>query len=137
MKFPNQPGVQRRAAVPHVCVCICTYRRPELLKRLLQSLKDQETGGTFTFSVVVADNDKSGSGRQTVAESAAEGAVTVTYCIEPRQNIALARNRALEAATGDYIAFIDDDEFPERQWLSLMLAACARYGSDGVLGPVK
>ena len=37
----------------------------------------------------------------------------VKYCVEPRQNIALARNKALQNAEGDLIAFIDDDEFPD------------------------
>ena len=34
-----------------------------------------------------------------------------------KQNIALARNKAIENAKGDFIAFIDDDEFPLDQWL--------------------
>ena len=29
------------------------------------------------------------------------------YCVEPRQNIALTRNKAIEHAKGDFIAFID------------------------------
>jgi hypothetical protein len=41
----------------HVCVCICTFRRPLLLKRLLEALEKQQTENAFTFSVVVADND--------------------------------------------------------------------------------
>ena len=44
--------------LPHVAVCICTYRRPKLLFRLLEALSAQETDGQFTFSVVVVDNDQ-------------------------------------------------------------------------------
>ena len=46
------------AALPHVCICICTYRRPDYLKRLLAALHDLSTGGLFTYSVLVADNDR-------------------------------------------------------------------------------
>lgn len=121
----------------HVSVCICTYRRPQLLKRLLQTLEKQETDGLFTFSIVVADNDGQRSSETLVSDFAADAAIAVTYCVEPQQNISLTRNRAIANATGDFIAFIDDDEFPAERWLLTLFEACARYGVDGVLGPVK
>jgi succinoglycan biosynthesis protein ExoM len=49
----------------------------------------------------------------------------------------LTRNRAIENASGDFIAFIDDDEFPAKRWLLTLFEACDKYGADGVLGPVK
>jgi GT2 family glycosyltransferase len=62
--------------------------------------------------------------------------LAITYCVEPEQNIALARNRAVANASGDFIAFIDDDEFPGRDWLLQLLQTHRRFGADGVLGPV-
>jgi succinoglycan biosynthesis protein ExoM len=121
----------------HVSVCICTYRRPQLLKRLLQTLEKQETDGLFTFSVVVADNDGQRSAEALVSDFAADAAIAVTYCVEPQQNISLARNKAIANATGDFIAFIDDDEFPTKRWLLTLFEACSKYRADGVLGPVK
>jgi glycosyltransferase involved in cell wall biosynthesis len=61
----------------------------------------------------------------------------VAYVVEPRQNIALARNKAVEQAGGEFLAFIDDDEFPIKRWLLTLFEACHRYGVDGALGPVK
>jgi glycosyltransferase involved in cell wall biosynthesis len=121
----------------HICVCVCTYQRPQLLKRLLVALAAQETGGQFTFSIVVADNDQSRSAETVVSEFVATSDVAVAYCVEPQQNIALARNKAVANAAGDYIAFIDDDEVPEKDWLQTLFVACNKYGVDGVLGPVK
>jgi succinoglycan biosynthesis protein ExoM len=57
--------------------------------------------------------------------------------LETRQNIALARNKAIENAKGDYVAFIDDDEFPIRTWLVTLFKACREYNVQGVLGPVN
>ena len=68
---------------------------------------------------------------------AAASTVPIKYCIEPRQNIALARNKAIENTTGNFVAFIDDDEFPTRTWLLTLFEACHKYHVDGVLGPVK
>ena len=63
--------------------------------------------------------------------------IQVVYCIEPEQNIALARNRAVANARGDFVAFIDDDEIPIRQWLVTLFKAYQANSVDGVLGPVN
>ena len=119
----------------HITVCVCTFHQP-MLGRLLSQLRRLHTGSDFTYSVVVADNDCEESARQTVAAFAAEAGIEVVYCIEPVQNFALVRNRALTQAKGELAAFINDDEFPLPDWLSNLYSACERYGADGALGPV-
>lgn len=108
-----------------------------MLRRLLHDLARQQTDDQFSFSVVVADNDAQESAREVVEESAAASGIDVTYCAEPRQNIALARNCAVARARGEFIAFIDDDEFPTPTWLQWMLKTCKQYQAAGVLGPVR
>lgn len=121
----------------HISVCICTYKRPQFLSRLLKEIADQETSCLFTYSIVVCDNDRLESAKSVVSEFAAVSAIPVGYCVEPRQNISLARNKAIENAEGDLIAFIDDDEFPAKLWLLTLFKACYEHNVDGVLGPVK
>ena len=107
-----------------------------MLKRLLMQLETQESDGLFTFSAVVADNDREESAKPIVEEAANRLRMGISYCVEPRQNIALARNRAIETASGNFISFIDDDEFPIRRWLLDLYTVCQEYSVDGVLGPV-
>lgn len=121
----------------HITVCICTYKRPHLLERLLKELAGQETCGQFTYSVVVADNDQLESARSVVSKFLTATGVPTKYCVEPRQSIAMARNRAVENATGDFVAFIDDDEFPGTDWLLFLSKTCEEHNADGVLGPVR
>lgn len=129
---------EREAArIPHVSVCICTFKRPVMLQRLLLELGKHDTGGLFTFSIVVVDNDHSSSARSVVEEFQAQSPVQIRYFLEPRQNIALARNMAVDNAKGDFVAFIDDDEFPVSDWLCRLIIVCEQYGVAGVLGPVK
>lgn len=123
--------------IAHISVCVCTFKRPHLLQRLLTELARQETKGCFTYSIVVVDNDASRSAESVTSEFVQSSSTPVRYVAEPRQNIALARNRAVENAVGDFIAFIDDDEFPSTTWLLTLLEACNNYKVDGVLGPVK
>lgn len=124
-------------AVPHIEVCICTYKRCELLTRLLVELRRQQTGAKFTFSILIVDNDVLGSASEVVHQFGATSGIRISYHLEPKQNIALARNLAVQKAAGDYVAFIDDDEFPIDTWLLALYTLCVDRKVDGVLGPVK
>jgi succinoglycan biosynthesis protein ExoM len=120
----------------HITVCICTYQRPQLLERLLAELDHQETRGLFDFSIVIVDNDKSASAKQVAESFALKSTVPTAYFVESEQNIALARNRAVANVRGDYVAFIDDDEFPGKDWLLVMRNTIKSQKADGVLAPV-
>ena len=123
--------------VPHITVCICSFRRPELLKRLLFKLNDQVTEDLFTYSIVVSDNDVLRSGGVVVSNMNSHFKVPVRYCVEPRRSVALARNKAVEHAEGAFVAVIDDDEFPEPTWLLTLYTTLCKHRVDGVLGAVK
>lgn len=118
-----------------VSVCLCTYRRPQQLGWLLDDLLAQTRRPD---QVVVVDNDASGSARQTVEDwqARARPPFEVLYAIEPRKNIPHARNRTVSLATGDWMIFPDDDERALPGWIANMLAAVAKAGADGALGPV-
>src|SRR5215470_9196528 len=123
--------------LPHINVCICTFQRPEYLCRALRKLTAQETGKLFTYSVVVADNDAEASARSIVSGFTSIGGHAVTYVVEPQKNISCARNAATLNAHGDYIAFVDDDEYPAQDWLLKLFQTCTAVDVDGVLGPVR
>jgi succinoglycan biosynthesis protein ExoM len=124
-------------AAKHITVCICSYQRPALLRQTLEGVAAQRTDGVFTLSIVVSDNDAGRSAEAMTREVGSASPVPIVYCSEPRRNIALARNMALENARGDFIAFIDDDEFPEKDWLLTLYRAWEKYQVAGVLGPVE
>jgi len=107
-----------------------------MLERLLRKLELQEKYGVFDVSVVVVDNDVTGPARETVAGLSKELDIEISYDIEPVQTIPAARNHALGLAQGNYIATIDDDEFPPSHWLITMYRAIHTFDVDGSLGPV-
>ena len=120
----------------HIAVCVCTFKRPHLLSHLLRRLGRQNTESRFDYSIVVVDNDAAGSSKEAVVQFSKSSLLQVSYDIEPEQNIALARNKALKNSSGDFIAFIDDDESPDESWLLRLYRTCDNYKVDGVLGPV-
>ena len=124
------------SSVPQITVCVCTFKRGALLLNLLQHLETQQTRGLFSYDVVIADNDAARSAEETVTTHAKTSQLKITYCVEPQENIAVARNRSVANAQGDVVAFIDDDEEPTPDWLHDLFQTRARYRADGVLGPV-
>ncbi|WP_262965915.1 glycosyltransferase family 2 protein [Methylobacter psychrophilus] len=118
-----------------ISVCILTYKRPAMLDRCLQELQNQQRG-KFNFSIVVVDNDSNQSAKAIVDDWRKRSSVEIHYHVESEQNISLARNKAVANSSGDLIAFIDDDEFPENTWLNNLYLTWVSTTSDGVLGPV-
>jgi succinoglycan biosynthesis protein ExoM len=122
------------AKIGNIAVCIATYRRAERLDALLDDLLKQDL---LPAEIVVVDNDAEGSARATVERFRSRaGAYPIRYDIQPRRNIALTRNRTVELAEAEWLAFIDDDERAPVQWLSQLAEAAQRHAADGVLGPV-
>ena len=108
-----------------------------MLSNLLSKLQDQVTDNLFTYSAVVVDNDVNQSGRNIVTAWEKKSKIQIDFYCEPEQNIALARNKAVENAKGNFITFIDDDEFPDDTWLINLLNTQIKWKAAGVLGPVK
>lgn len=129
-----QPHITQKRT--HISVCVCTFKRPEMLAELLSGLMRQKTDGQFTTSIVVVDNDRSESARPIVERFQREQIIPVEYFVEREQSIALARNRTVANAKGELLAFIDDDEVPNDDWLLTLYKALEKYHVDGVLGPV-
>jgi len=121
----------------HISVCICTYKRPQLLHHLLEKLQHLKTDGLFTYSIVLVDNDANESAQPAFHFFEHKSPVNISYYLEPEQNIALARNKAVKNARGDFVAFVDDDEVPNDEWLVDLFHAQRKFNADGVLGPVK
>jgi succinoglycan biosynthesis protein ExoM len=118
-----------------ISVCIATYHRPDRLAQLLDDLTKQEL---LPQQVVVVDNDREGSARATVEERRTRDApYALEYAIQGERNIALTRNRTVELATGEWLAFIDDDERAPAAWLKQLMQCLRDCQADAVLGPVE
>ena len=120
--------------MPTLSVCIATYRRTERLELLLADLAGQQC---VPDEVIVVDNDAAASARPVVDKVRERGVpYPIRYEVQPLKNISLTRNKTVELARGDWLAFIDDDERAPRDWLRQLIDAAAAHRADGVLGPV-
>lgn len=108
--------------IPSLTVAICTKDRPENLARCLASLlRLQVSENLANFEILVVDNAPADERTKQVV-TALSG---VRYVREPRAGLDFARNRALREATGEIIAYLDDDVTVDRMWLAGLLEAWA------------
>jgi succinoglycan biosynthesis protein ExoM len=123
-----------------LAICIVTYQRPEGLRRLLDTICEQQyEAEPPPMEIVIIDNDKAGSARTIVEGWSASCGPPVHYEIEPRRGIPFARNAAVAYAAprADFIVFVDDDEAPTQHWLEALLQTQREYDADVVAGPVE
>jgi glycosyltransferase involved in cell wall biosynthesis len=125
---------------PSVILCIPTFRRPEGLHKLLTHVGALAYQGRL--SVIVVENDAElRAGAAVVAGMAQTFRFPLICIVEARRGQTYAYNRGFAAAARalprvDYIAVLDDDEYPDRSWLTRMVATARSLDADIVGGPV-
>jgi GT2 family glycosyltransferase len=122
-----------------IVVCIPSFRRPQHLRRTLESLAGQRTDRRF--AVVIIENDALEMASVPVATQFLEAGKLAGLCVvEPRQGNCHAINAAFETALATFSAachflMVDDDEIASPDWLELMVSAAVTTGADLVGGP--
>jgi GT2 family glycosyltransferase len=123
-----------------VTVAIPSFRRPKGLERLLRALEKLETDSRV--SVVVADNDAERREAFSICSALlAQGYRWPLVCVlAPERGIAQARNTLVEQVLaqgkGDFVAMLDDDEWPDPHWLDAFLQVQRVTGADALHGAV-
>lgn len=118
-----------------ISICMCTYQRDHLFDTLM-SLAQLNISDEIQIEVVVVDNDEHLYGQKIVKKLDSVYPFNIVYASEPKKNISAARNMCLNQANGEWIAFIDDDEVADKNWLMNLYHAANQYQADAVFGRV-
>jgi glycosyltransferase involved in cell wall biosynthesis len=117
-------------------VLICTYNRPVDLARTLDGLARLRT--SFTWEVVLVDNNSSDRTPEVVRRAAAWFPVPLRYMFEPRQGKSHALNTGIDSSRARVIAFTDDDVDVPEGWLEAgVRPLLERSDIDYTGGPVR
>ena len=113
---------------PPISVVICTRDRGRLLRDAVDSVLASDYPD---FEVVVVDNAGSTSETRDVALRHPDP--RVRYVHEPLAGLSYGRNRGMQVAAHEYVAFIDDDVVVDRHWLT---GIARGFGRDPRVGLV-
>src|SRR3954470_13386726 len=128
-RFRDRMGMEPRPAWPRpTCtVIVCTHRRSTYLPGLLDAVRRLDPAPD---EFIVVDNDPGAEDSRTVIEPAG-----ATYVREDRRGLDHARTAGLRAATGELVAFTDDDCVPAVRWLADLGELFAPPSVAAVTGP--
>lgn len=102
---------------PDVSIIVPTYGRPDQLRACLEGIAGLD-GGRVRLEVIVVDDG--GPDELSPVVSAVRDRLSVRLIAQPHRGPGAARNAGAAAATGRWLAFIDDDCVPARSWLSAL-----------------
>jgi len=131
-----RPGAEARVATPRVDICICTYKRADVVDAL-RTVAQQQGTHEMRYRVIVADNAERPEAREMIVDAAHALGLELLYVHAPARNISIARNACLDAASAEWVAFIDDDEQATPHWLAALMREAKQGDWDAVLGPVQ
>jgi glycosyltransferase involved in cell wall biosynthesis len=117
-----------------ISVIIATYNRAALLDECLDHLSRQHFSDGD--EVIVVDNGSNDETPDVIRRARGRFTVPLRHLEEPRPGKSHALTRALSEASGDVLAFTDDDVDAEPDWLDAIRAAMDDPATALVGGPV-
>ena len=117
-------------ALDDISVAVCTFRRDSVADTL-QSIAASRARDACR-EIIVVDNDDDRSAEARIVKAASDCGLIVRYLHAPSRNISIARNAALTSAKGRWLAFVDDDETVDAEWLAKLAAVAG--GHAAVIG---
>ncbi|HKD05121.1 MAG TPA: glycosyltransferase family 2 protein [Bryobacteraceae bacterium] len=107
-----------------------------MLGSALRSLLELTPPPGHSYDIVVVDDASPDDTGAVVAQASSGAAVEVRYVRHARNvGVAAARNTCVRHARGAWIAFFDDDQLADADWLVNLRATAERTGADCVAGP--
>ena len=122
----NEIPFAKDIAWPRVSVVVCTYNGARTLADCVNGLAHLNYPD---FEVVIV-NDGSTDATESIARASGFRVVSTE-----NHGLSHARNVGLEAATGEIVAFLDDDAYPDPDWLRYLAYTFVTSSHAGVGGP--
>jgi GT2 family glycosyltransferase len=111
---------------PRVSVVVCTYNGAHLIRDCMEGLMRLEYPD---FEVIVVSDGSTDQTAQIVSE------YPFRLISTENRGLSAARNTGMRAATGEIVAYTDDDARPDPHWLQYLAHSFKKYRFAGVGGP--
>src|SRR3989338_6916981 len=119
-----------------ISIIIGTYNRCESLAKTLDKILTLTCDGSFTFELIVVDNNSTDATREVVERFRPQYKTEVKYIFEPKQGVSHARNHGIQNARGEYLVFTDDDCLPDTKWLQEIFDCFKKTQCDAIGGRI-
>ncbi|MBQ9977004.1 MAG: glycosyltransferase [Clostridia bacterium] len=117
---------------PKVSIIVPVYNVEKYIEKCINSLKNQ----TLSDIEIILVDDSSTDSSLKLCQKAAEEDARIKVIHKINEGAGMARNAGLEVAKGEYIGFIDSDDFVEENMYETLCAKADEYGSDLILSGI-
>lgn len=101
-----------------ISIIIPVYNSEKYIEKCLDSVFDQ----TYqNFEVIIINDGSKDNSDSIIREYKKKYNNKITYINQENIGVAKTRNKAIKMATGDYIAFIDNDDFIDKDYLQVLV----------------
>ena len=129
-RTPSRRAIERNGARdsdwPRISVVVCTHNGRRTLPQCLEEL----TSLDYPDYEVIVVSDGSTDGSDQIAVD--HGCIAVRT---EHKGLSAARNAGIERSSGEIVAFLDDDAYPDPDWLHYLAASFARSSHGAIGGP--
>ncbi len=117
----------------NLTVAIPTYNGENRLPQVLEIIQTQTGIESVNWEIIVVDNNSKDNTAKLIQEYQKnwQNSYPLRYVFEPEQGLAFARQRAIEEAKGELVAFLDDDNIPALNWVSEVYKFGQKYPQAG------
>ena len=117
---------------PKVSIIVPVYNAEKYLKRCINSLQNQ----TLEDIEIILVDDSSTDLSLEICKRASDEDFRIKVIHKENEGAGLARNEALKVATGEYIGFLDSDDYVEADMFKTLYEKAIKYNSDLVMSGV-
>lgn len=112
--------------MPLISIIIPVYNLENTLSKCLNSVINQ----TYTNMEIIIINDGSTDNSEKICIEFTKEDKRIHYLYQTNKGVSFARNVGLYQATGDYITFVDGDDFIDEKHIESLYNAMIQYGAD-------
>ena len=116
-----------------ISILICTHNSSKLIEKTLSYLLKQKVHSSIPWEIVLVDNACT-DGTAQIAKSFWKSDVPFKIISEPKPGVAYARVTGMNACQYAYIAFIDDDNWVEENWVETAFHAMQSHPDVSAIG---
>jgi glycosyltransferase involved in cell wall biosynthesis len=117
-------------------VILCTYNRAESLRKTLETFSRLVVSPDLKWELLLVNNNSKDHTPEVIDEFARSSQFTVKYVFAKTQGRSNALNTGIAVATGEILAFTDDDVLLHPDWLSNLVQTFKDFGCAGVAGRI-
>jgi len=117
-------------------VVMCTFNRCNRLEDVIGSVCCQNKSFNFAYELIVVDNNSKDDTASVVQSCIKKFGNHIVLVYEKKRGLSNARNKGVNVARGEIIAFIDDDVVLDKDWMLNLIKAFKLSDCDAIGGRI-